>query len=286
MPLTLGVISPSDALNEERLVRVQRNCELLSEFGFRFVFGASFDQPGSPWVPASSRARDIHQLAEMSNVDMLIGTWGGTGANQLASHLEWHALQAAGKPFIGDSDIGVLANTLAIVGGVVCFLGRGLGTLDEIRDLEATWVHPILASRGHRVLLRGSSSLRFGCAEGVLVGGDLRSIVFGDVANLLERSRGAVLVVESPAPSNEVTQMLVHLFNRSAVRRALRGLILGRVELEAEHLAVVAQSLSDDVPVALDGEFGHGRGPCVTLPIGARVELRIGSDAWTLSEVD
>ena len=285
---TVGIVAPASNIQRELL---EAGCETLRRLGYKpFYFDSICEQD---LYFAGSVERRAHELEEMflrDEVRAIVCARGGYGSNYLLGALDLKKIVSHPKIFVGYSDNTTLLTWFADSAGFVTFHGP-MVTKDFARaagvDLvcwEAAltglsqWALELGADSGVKPLIEGS-------AEGILYGGCL-SMLVGSLGTRYEiRTKDTILFLEDIAAKPfQIDRMLMQL--KLAGKLAdVRGIILGEMLDCIQHKdqgytleEVVLRVVGDlGVPVAYGVRSGHVSRGNITLPIGVRAALNVGS---------
>lgn len=121
---TIGVVSPSAGLAPlfpQRIATAQKQFEQL---GFRVKYAAhALENAGYVSASAEERAADLMAMFLDSDVSLIIASIGGDHSNQILRYLDFAAIAAHPKIFVGYSDITVLHYALATQAKLRTFYG-------------------------------------------------------------------------------------------------------------------------------------------------------------------
>jgi muramoyltetrapeptide carboxypeptidase len=133
---TIGVPAPATAYHNRS--EFLRGVEWWESKGYRVKLGEGiFDR--DDWVAGSpeTRARDLAAMFADPEVDVVQCAQGGYGSAQLIPHLDFDAIAANPKPFVGYSDITALHVALRQRAGLATFYGWGLAGVGAAVDTSS-----------------------------------------------------------------------------------------------------------------------------------------------------
>src|SRR5450631_958882 len=175
---TLAVVSPASYPQPER---VERAIAALEKQGYSVKRGEHLVSRTSPYFAGSSAERlaDLHAAFADPEVDGIICSRGGYGANYLLEGLDLELVRANPKPLLGYSDLTALQTWMLDQVGLVSFQGPMLSA-DFAREdgVDLPSFSKVLA--GECVAYgppEGLRTLRSGKTSGVLYGGCLSILV-------------------------------------------------------------------------------------------------------------
>jgi muramoyltetrapeptide carboxypeptidase len=127
---TIGVPAPAGPY--ENRSDVLRGVEWWERRGYRVKLGSGiYARAGYVAGDAKSRADDILAMFTDPDVDVVQCLQGGYGSAQTIPHLDFEAIAANPKPFVGFSDITALHVAVRCHTGLVTFYGNGLAGVDD-----------------------------------------------------------------------------------------------------------------------------------------------------------
>lgn len=304
------VVSPARSLSliapENRLLASQR----FEELGLLMSYSKNAEETDQfVSSPIESRLEDIHEAFKDQSVRLIITTIGGFNSNQLLPYLDYELIKKNPKIFCGYSDITALANAIYAKTGLVTYSGPHYSSFGEKLYFDYTleyfkrclisedsfkvvpsekWSNDkwyknqdqreLIVNSGHQVLNSGD-------AEGVIVGGNLRTFHYLAGTEFIPSLKDAILFVEEDS-LEDIHHFDSHLTALSQLPgfQGVRGLVVGRFEkesqIETEDLQAVVKKNKkvSNLPVIYGADFGHTE-PRITFPIGghAKISARPGN---------
>lgn len=290
----VAIVAPASPGSESR---VEAGILELQRLGFRVAERAKLVSEGYFAGPTAARLHELRKAMTAADIDAVLCTRGGYGANYLLDALideQW----SAPKLFIGFSDITYLQVYLWQTLGWVTIYGpmvgagldRGVGK-DKGYDL-ASFTNATSARARWEIDLQGS----------VLVSGKAEGIVLGGALTILESTLGtpweldatdSILLLEDRGMKPyQVDRSLKHLLQAGKFER-VKGIVFGDFP-ECEPPVANSPSVMDvcnrllgplGVPVVFGSPFGHTARPMLSIPLGIRAALTAeGSGKLTFLE--
>ena len=286
---TIGIVSPSSWLNEPDL---KTAVSVFENKGYKLVLGESvflkeFTYAGTP----RERADDINNMFANPDIDAIICTRGGYGANRVLPLLDYDLIKANPKIFVGFSDITAFLTSITQKTGLVTFHGPMLssfkkGVLEFNFDLlenvlfgnESVALHP--PSKLPMRILNSSK------ADGPLWGGNMCLLInrLGTQDQL--DTDGAILFIEDiDEYLYAFDRMLVHM-KKAGMFENIKGLIIGELVDMKDYDDPFGKSTDEivmdvcgnlDIPIISNFPCGHGIYQA-TLPISIPVQLDAESE--------
>jgi len=301
---TIGVAAPAspyDARSE-----VLRGVEWWESQGYRVklaegVFSRDDYVAGDP----RQRAADLNALFADPEVDLVQALQGGYGSAQTIPFLDFDAIAANPKPFVGFSDITALHVAIRQRTGMATFYGNGLvGVGDpQTSDFTRMRILQVLGGDAAGEVPRNPDdpyvrAIRGGTATAPLVGGCLWLLLQTMATPWEVELDGAILFFEDyKAPPYYIDGMLTQLGHAGKLE-GIAGVVVGEMEdcdwgdqRQASDWAR-SRSLEDvleehleplGVPVLYRLPLGHGK-HLAALPLGVRYTLDADSRRLTVDE--
>ena len=300
---TIGVAAPSSPF--ENRSEIDRGVRWWEERGYRVKL-APHVQDRDDYVAgaAEARAQDLSELFADPDVDAIQMLRGGYGASQIVPHLDWDAIEANPKPFVGFSDITALHVAIRQRTGLVSFYGPGLtgmgsakrGDWSKERVLRALTDPEPLGEVPARPDDPYVGAYNGGSSTAPLVGGCLwllRETLATDWEVELD---GCILFFEDVhCPPWHVDGMLTQLRNAGKLD-SLAGVAIGEMykceEWRQPEPWLRSRSMEDvfehhleplGVPVVFNLPLGHGENLC-TIPLGVTATVDADARKLTIDE--
>jgi muramoyltetrapeptide carboxypeptidase len=290
---TIGFIAPASAPPDPKAI--DRSIEAIENLGFKAKLAPNVRKRwGFLAGSDSERASDLMKMFTEARVSAILCVRGGYGTSRLLTRLDYRAIRANPKIFIGYSDITSLHCAFLVKAGLVSFHGPMLNSdfIKEgcpaftVQSFLRTLMKPSVPgsiSQGYRK--KTVSILRRGRASGPLIGGNI-SLLCATLGTPFQPSfKNAILFFED---LDEVPfrfdRMLTHLLNAGLLQQ-VAGVAIGVnancFDPKAKGCREYRQTVEDvfrerllplKVPVVAGLPFGHiplnG-----TLPVGVRATL-------------
>ncbi len=296
---TVGIVNPSGVVWREDALRTVE--ERLASLDLESVRGRHvLDRHGYLAGRDGDRAEDVNRMFRRDDVDAVLCGRGGWGAARILPHLDYDAVRASPKVFLGYSDITALHMALHARTGLVTFHGPvGLSTftsfsLGWIRRLlfdgeTPTYRNPedtdadVLARVRDRVV-----TIRSGRATGPLLGGNLTVLTAIVGSGFLPDFRDAILFLEDVGEAPyRIDRMLTQL-SLAGILDGVAAVVFGKCTGCDPGEGYGSLTLDDvlehhlgglDVPAWSGAMIGHVDDQW-TLPEGVRGE--VDADAGTI----
>ena len=282
----VGIVAP--ASNIKRNLLEQGSSALLS-VGYEPVYSESILERDLYFAGSVlRRARELEDMFERDDVRAIICARGGYGSNYLLKGLDLKKIAAHPKIFVGYSDLTSLLTRFSDAANLVTFHGP-MVTKDFAAENGVdigSWTAALGGDSEWEVGAdSGAQPMAEGQAEGILYGGCL-SILVASLGTPYEiRTDGTILFLEDvSAKPFQIDRMLMQL-KLAGKLDGVRGIVFGEMldcrqspDQDYTLEEVVMRSVGDlKIPVAFGLRSGHVSRSNVTLPIGIRARLEVGS---------
>lgn len=291
----VGVVAPASAVgSDDGLDRAEwwlRGMGLVPRFGphadDRFGYLAGTD---------ANRAADINAMYRDPEVRAVFAVRGGWGGARILPLLDWDAIRANPKLFIGFSDVTAIHLAFASRAGYATIHGGNASSSWPKEEWESLWR---LAFAGGTPVLGGAEieaavgrpgrTIRGGRAQGRLLGGNLTIISTLMGTGWMPDFRGAILFAEDV---NEAEYRLDRMFQQlrlAGVLEGIAGIVFGQCSecssTDPDYRGFTVDDVIDQylsplgIPAFTGANIGHVRNQ-LCVPSGAPVEL--DADARTI----
>ncbi len=283
----VGIVAPASNIKRELL---EAGCEGLRRAGYEpFYFDSILDRDLYFAGSVERRARELEEMFVRDDIRAIVCARGGYGSNYLPLALDPRKIIPPPKILVGYSDVTTLLCCMADAANFVTFHGP-MGAKDfAIADGVdiASW-QKALGGAAEWEIGEGSGAqpLLAGEAEGILYGGCLSMLAASLGTQQEIQTAGTILFIEEiAAKPYQIDRMLMQL-KLAGKLKDVRGIIFGemldcRQTREQDYtLEEVLLRLVEDlrIPVAIGLRSGHVSRANITLPIGVKAGLDVGSE--------
>lgn len=295
---TIGLIGPSGAIRTpgslEKAVRMAEN------MGFKVKLGKSCGQVyGYLSGTDELRAMDVNAMFLDDEVDAIFCVKGGYGTMRMLDLLDYEAIAAHPKIFLGYSDITAMHIAFLEKAGMVGFHGPMPAScwVDGLDDFSAqSLLSCMMETQASRILSNPAGYLTQtiipGQCEGLLVGGNL-SLIDGLLGTPYElNTKGRILFIEDIGEKTyRLDHMLTHL-RLAGKFDDCAGVVFGQFTgctIEFPDFGLSIEQIIQDIvapcgkPMFAGLQAGHCM-PSLTLPLG--VHCRMDADAGTITMLE
>lgn len=288
---TVGLISPSGAIYESEPFEIAR--EVLEALGLKVKVGKHlYDRYGYLGGKDEDRAEEINDMFSDDTVKGLICIRGGSGAARIVDLLDYKAIAAHPKVFIGYSDITAFLLAIYAKTGLVTF--HGPVATSEWNDFSLDYFKRILFEGGMPLMTNPEKeedqlvktddrvrTITSGRAAGVLAGGNL-SVLAGLVGSgYLPDWKGKILFLEEVGEKIYAFDRMMSQLRLAGILKELNGFVLGkctRCTTGEGYGSLTLEEVVDhyikplEIPAYSGAMIGH-IAKKFTLPIGIKAEI-------------
>ena len=290
--MTIGIVAPSSGIRDARL---SAGIAAIEKRGYHVRLADHlFDQHGYLAGADAARGADLSRMFADPAVHAVLCGRGGYGAVRILDHIDWAAIAANPKPFIGYSDITTLHLAIERHAPMVTFHGPVLTTLGGGLTPAAESAFWSVLERDEPLGLcdtegAGAKTLVSGRAEGRLAGGCLALLSAAAGTPEAPDFAGRIVLIEDVGERvYRVDRMLMQLLRAGQLQRAA-GFVIGTVtgwdEKETCEPPITLDRVWRDYivplgkPAVTGFPIGHEPNP-MTLPLGCLA--RLDADAGTI----
>ena len=296
---TIGLIGPSGTVREAGAV--DQAIAYMKELGFHVKVGESAHAKyGYLSGTDEMRARDINAMFADKEVDAIVCTRGGYGTMRMLDLLDYDVIRANPKVFVGFSDITALHIAFFEKCGLVTFHGpMATRWKPEFTDgfTQPGFYNAVMKAQPLGVLVNAPDyherkTVNSGCAEGLLVGGNL-SLIAGTIGTPYEiNTKDRILFIEEIGERTYCVDRMLTQLRLAGKFEDCAGVVFGDFNdcpVEYPEFGLTLEEVIRDVvsscgkPIFTGLQAGHVS-PKLTLPLGTR--CRMDADRCTLEVLE
>src|SRR5271169_5626873 len=282
----VGIVAPASNVKRDLL---HAGCDGLRRVGYEpFFFESILERDLYFAGSAERRARELEDMFVRDDVRAIVCARGGYGSNYLLPAIDWKKIAAHPKIFVGYSDLTTLLTTFVDSTNFVTFHGpmaaKDFAVVDGVDS--ASWQNALSGAAQWEIgASSGAKALVAGMAEGTLYGGCLSILVAALGTPYDIRTAGTILFMEDIAAKPfQIDRMLMQL-KLAGKLKDVRGIIFGEM-LDCRQSPTQDYTLKEVVlrvvgdlriPVAFGLRSGHVSTANITLPLGVRARLEVGT---------
>lgn len=275
----IGVVAPSNPIIGDNIEEIERAKEIITELGYKVKYSKNlFSNTNKYSSTAEEKAEDINEMFADKEVKMIWCAKGGENSNSTFDYLDYNLIKKNPKIICGYSDITSITNVINAKTGLVTFSGTNFKTIAT--DETEYSLMEIIKRLEQGSLELGTSidsyaTIRSGCAEGELIGGNL-SLMKGLVAGKYAVNfKNKILFLEELGIETGPALVSNHLYymKQNGIFEQIKGLWIGNYTHESEIKLedILLDTIKDEynIPIIKSENFGHIERKTV-IPIGTK----------------
>ncbi len=284
---TIGVIAPSDSIDQDDIKFIEESSNLFKSLGFNIKFG-EFVSSHSLGYSASplEKAKDIHSMFADSTVKAIFAVKGGENSNTVFDYLDYELIKNNPKIFCGFSDSTSITNVITAQTGLVTFSGA---TFKSLTSWETDYAFKEVVKRFiDKDLSLGIpeddfETLLSGTATGKLIGGNLSLLCQMISGKYSLDFTDKILFIEELGFETSPTRISSYLYTmkQNGVFDKIKGLWIGNYEHASgytlEQIVFDTIGNSFKFPIIKSNNFGHIDKKTV-IPIGTLAKIDTSLD--------
>ena len=231
---TIGVVNPSDRINDDDIPEIKESERLLKEKGYNVVFGKNVYKNTTGYgASAKEKAEDINNMYANKNINAIMSVKGGFNSNSVYEYLDLNVIKDNNKIICGYSDSTSYINYIHSKTGNIGCIGPNFKSLNSpdtnyyslnemLKRFENNYYDLATDENEFRVIKDGQ-------AEGELIGGNLSLIT--ELVDEIDFTNKILFLEEFSfeSPSAMVSNYLYKLRQKGVFKR-ISGIWLGNYE--------------------------------------------------------
>jgi len=266
----IGVVAPASPFDQGKFIK---GLTVLEEMGLGPIVPETiYDRNGYLAGSDSHRADMLNAMFADPAVKGIICARGGYGSLRILSRIDYGAISANPKVFIGCSDITALLNTFFVKCGLVSLHGPMIESLAAASEKTKQSLQDVLfANSVLSVVPENPRTVYAGQASGVIAGGNLTTLCHLVGTPFEPDFSGRMLLLEDVGESPyHIDRMLTQMKMAGCFER-VAGILLGSFKGcgDPEQVDAVFADVfrTEAIPILAGFNFGHDE-PNLTLPLG------------------
>ena len=291
---TIGIIAPSNPITEKNKKYMKNGIKIFEDMGFKIKLSKNIYK--NTWgysATPEEKASDINDMFSDEEVKAIISAVGGDNSFNCLGLIDYENIKKNPKIICGYSDATNYLEAIYTKTGLITYhhlemidLGRKSKKDFELGQFKKTLIDGTLGDIDKNSQYK---TLQKGSAEGIIVGGNVPSMVtllnteyFPDLTNKI-----LFLEVYATSTDFELADRYIGLLKYHGVFDKIKGLWIGHYHGDTEDTKiedVFMRHLEEyDFPIIKCDDFGHD---CekVVIPIGAKVRLDADNCKITILE--
>ena len=296
---TIGIIGASGAVRVEGAVG--RAVEYAKSMGFKVKLGESANAKYG-YLSGSDelRAKDVNAMFADPEVKAIVSTRGGYGTMRMLDLLDYELIRNNPKIFIGFSDITAMHIAFHERCGFVTFHGPMATSWNDCMHMDfvrESFFSAVMNDFPMGDLMNAPGyherrTVNPGCAEGILVGGNL-SLIAGTIGTPYEiNTKDRILFIEEVGERTYCVDRMLTQLRLAGKFEDCAGVVFGDFNdcpVEYPNFGLTLEEVIRDCastcgkPMFTGLQAGHVT-PAITLPLGARVRMDADNCRLTVLE--
>lgn len=294
----IGITSPA---GPSTLEEVETTGKILESWGYKLLIGETvgkkdFNEGGTD----EERLADLQRMLDNPSLKAIMCSRGGYGCVRIVDKLNWTKFKANPKWLIGFSDITVLhshihanCNVATIHSKMLNSFPDDMGKAEPLQAQTIDSIHDALSGKKMSYTVVPNILNRMGEAQGMLVGGNLRTLetLAGSASDI--KTDGKILFVEDTGEYLYSIDRMFWNLKRTGKLSKLAGLIVGGFRVKPDDPGeefgktvpeIVLEKVAEyKYPVCFDFPVGHQRNN-FALKCGVKHNLNVSESEVTLIE--
>lgn len=291
---TIGIIAPSEPITEKHKEYMKKSIKIFEDMGFKIKLSKNIYK--NTWgysATPQEKASDINDMFSDKEVKAIISAVGGDNSFNCLGQIDYENIKRNPKIICGYSDATNYLEAIYAKTGLITYHHLemvGLGRMDK-KDFELCQFQKTLIDGTLGEVDKNSEYkiLQKGCVEGIIVGGNVPSMVTLLNTEYFPDLTDKILFLEIYASSTDfdLADRYIGVLKYHGVFDKIKGLWIGHYHGDTENTKIediFMRHLEEyDFPILKCDDFGHN---CekVVIPIGAKVRLDANNALVTILE--
>ena len=266
---TIGIISLAGACEKELVKQAVQNIEAL---GFNVKLSKNiYVQERYLAGSDESKLEALYEFFQDQEIKLILNARGGYGSIRLINKIDYKIIKNNPKPFCGFSDITAMLLMFYKNAGIITYHGP-MACSDFVQINNFTQNSFFKALNNEHLEFTGTKIYKVGCAEGILWGGNLSTVVSLCGQDFIPDEDFIFFAEDLNEPVYKIDKMFTQLFNIDKFRRYCKGIILGDF-LNIDNKEWLEKFFLSFTPPTVGGfEITHAEKK-ITLPVGKKAIL-------------
>lgn len=296
---TIGITSPAGYIT---LPEIQPAVQLMRSWGYNIQVGNTIGKRDFTFGGTDQeRADDMQQMLDDKNIKAIMCARGGYGSVRIVDQLKWERFKNNPKWVIGFSDVTVLHSHIQRNLGIASIHSKMCNSFpDDWSKADPQQAETILSIQkalsgvAMRYTATANPANRLGVGEGVLVGGNLKTLESLSGSGSDIKTDNKILFVEDTGEYMYSIDRMLWNLKRNGKLKNLAGLIIGGFKVKVDagdddfgktlQDVVMEKLKGTSYPVCFDFPVGHQKNN-FALKCGVRHKLAVKPDETILSEI-
>lgn len=296
---TIGITAPAGYITAEE---IQPAVTLMESWGYKIKIGNTIGKKDFTFAGTDEeRQDDFQKMLDDPKVKAIMCARGGYGTIRIIDKIKWNRFKIRPKWVIGFSDITVFHShinrhfKIATLHSKMCnSFPDDWSKAEPIQIETIESIHKALSGEKMKYNIIPNTNNRIGNAEGILVGGNLKTLetLAGSTSDL--QTAGKILFVEDTGEYMYSIDRMFWSLKRAGKLSYLKGLIIGgfkvKMDPDTEDFGktleeIVLEKIRNyKYPVCFDFPVGHQKNN-FALKCGMKHKLAVKQEECTLTEM-
>ena len=270
----IGVTAPAGFITQEE---IQPAVQVMQSWGYNIVVGDTIGKKDFTYGGSDDeRLNDLQKMLDDPKIGAIMCARGGYGSVRIVDRLNWTKFKQRPKWVIGFSDITVLHSHIhrnlkiaSIHSKMINSFPADWNTAQPIQIETIVSIQDALAGKKMSYSATPNSSNKQGAAEGVLVGGNLKTLetLSGTASDI--STDGKILFVEDTGEYLYSIDRMFWNLKRTGKLKSLKALIIGGFRVKPDDPGEEFGKTIEEI--VLDKVSGYKYPVCFDFPVGHQV---------------
>lgn len=287
---TIGIIAPSDSIQEKDKEQIEKSIELMEKSGFKIKFGKNvYSNTLGYGATPKEKAKDINSMFEAKEIKAIFCVKGGENSNCTFDYLNYELIKNNPKIICGFSDSTSITNVITLKTGLITFNGptfKSLTSWDTDYGYNEVIKRFVNSSFELGIKEDEYKTIQKGQAEGKLIGGNISLLAEMIAGKYALDFNGKILFIEELGYESSPEKISNNLYymKQNEVFDKINGIWIGNYEHES---GISLEKIIEDVlelpntkykiPIIKSNNFGHIDKKTV-IPIGTKAQINTNEE--------
>ncbi|HTM93412.1 MAG TPA: LD-carboxypeptidase [Flavisolibacter sp.] len=295
----IGITSPAGFITQEE---IEPAVQVMQNWGYKIVLGDTIGRRDFTFGGTDEeRLNDLQKMLDDPKIRAIMCARGGYGSLRIVDRINWTKFKAHPKWIIGFSDITVLHNHIhnkfqiaSLHSKMTNSFPDNWNAAEPIQIETINSIRDALSGKRMKYSALPNSNNKQGIADGVLIGGNLKTIesLSGSASDI--KTDGKILFVEDTGEYLYSIDRMFWNLKRTGKLKNLKALVVGGFRVKPDDPGeefgktieeiVLEKIKGHNYPVCFDFPVGHQRNN-FALKCGVRHRLSVKEDEVILTEI-
>ena len=283
----IGIITPSRHI-EGFSACIKNIIKKISFYGIKVKIGPCFNKKYfNNSARKEKRADEINQMFLDKEVDIIMCSLGGDGANQILDILDYDLIKNNPKPIVGFSDITNLILAINTITRINTYHGPNLSSFLKLKEDSLLDIFGVIEGNS-KFNFDDFKIIKKGYGSGELVGGNLFVLNNLFATKYSPKYEGKILFWEDINDGLSSIEYQLYQLHLSGILNKISGMIIGNIENSNKKNErpwediVLELTKNKAYPIIKTDNFGHNVKKFITLPIGKKIKIDTNKKRITL----